>query len=68
MDEAIGSGTTFEGWESQVIDNGANLPAKEGDGFDFIDSNIPSNANFTNPSTLGTMEAIETDWKEITCP
>ena len=80
--EQIGEGTTFTGWKSQVIDNGADLPAKDGEGFDFIYDNIPTAANFVNPTEKGTMEAknytttvndvttvaYETDWVNNTCP
>ena len=44
---------TFEGWPTLVSENGENLPARKGDGFDFIIDNVPSAANFNNPVLRG---------------
>ena len=38
---------------SLVSENGENLPARKGDGFDFIIDNVPSAANFNNPVLRG---------------
>ena len=39
---------TFDskGWKTQVAVNGEDLPSKEGDGYDFVEANIPSGVNF----------------------
>jgi len=36
----------FEGWTTRIITNGENLPAIEGEGFDFIYQNVPTGVNF----------------------
>ena len=43
----------FQGWLTKVADNGANIAAKKGDGFDFVIDNVPSSADFRNPVLRG---------------
>ena len=47
------SATGFIGWPTLVLTNGENLPAIEGDGFDFVTDNVPSSANFKEPALNG---------------
>ena len=58
---------TFEGWRTLVPENGQDLAAKKGDGFDFVIDNVPSAANFDNPLLRGQLQAKTTDWN-VTCP
>jgi hypothetical protein len=48
------SSTEPEGWVT-LLANGAKIPAKEGEGFDFIYKNAPTNVNYVDKSTVGTL-------------
>lgn len=43
------------------------MPAVEGDGFDFIYENLPTDVNFQTPNTIGQLSATETQYN-VTCP
>ena len=58
----------FTGWGTLISVNGADLPATEGDGFEFIFANVPSDVTYEPPSTIGTLHATETQWQDGTCP
>ena len=59
--------TKFYGWPTLVETNGEDIPAIEGDGFDFVTDNVPSSANFADPQLNGQLQASNTDW-DVTCP
>ena len=49
-----GNSTHPEGWVTLLL-NGAEIPAKEGKGFDFIYKNAPTGVNYAKASTIGTL-------------
>ena len=44
-DGDIDPSNNYWGWQT-LLDNGQKIAAQEGEGFDFIFSNVPSNVNF----------------------
>ena len=44
--EIVSDFASFTGWGTLITVNGADLPATEGDGFEFIFANVPSAVNF----------------------
>lgn len=62
---------TFYGWRSEMGLDGKEIEAVEGDGFDFVYMNVPSNVKFNLGSEqkyIGQLQAKETDWNNVTCP
>ena len=54
-----------------MIDKGVDINAVEGEGFDFVYSNVPSGVKFNlndEQKYLGQMQATATDWNDVTCP
>ena len=66
--EIVSDFENFTGWGTLISVNGADLPATEGDGFEFIFANVPSDVTYEPPSTIGTLHATETQWQDGTCP
>ena len=63
--------SSFEGWRSKissVTSRGKDLEATEGQNFDFIYANLPSEADFFSPDKTGQIDAVSTQWNSVTCP